>query len=136
LCDADEEAINDMVNEELDIDSDFEMELEIEGETGSEEPKAFIGLIINMGLIPLPTVKDCWSNEWAEQITLFGDVISRDHFLVMFWMLHVGNDATKESSRPFKRTERVHGVTEHTEKQFQKYVVLGKSTAIDESAVG
>jgi hypothetical protein len=36
LCDADEESIGDMLNEELDIDSD-EMDLEIEGETASEE---------------------------------------------------------------------------------------------------
>jgi hypothetical protein len=32
LCDADEESISDMLNEELDIDSDDEMNWEIEGE--------------------------------------------------------------------------------------------------------
>jgi hypothetical protein len=37
LCDVDEEAISDMVNEELDTDSDGEMDLEIEGETVGEE---------------------------------------------------------------------------------------------------
>jgi hypothetical protein len=33
LCDAEEESITDMLNEELDIDSDDEMNFEIEGET-------------------------------------------------------------------------------------------------------
>jgi hypothetical protein len=37
LCDADEEPISDMLNEELDIDSDDEMNMEIEGETASED---------------------------------------------------------------------------------------------------
>jgi hypothetical protein len=36
LCDADEESISDMVNEELDIDYD-EMDLETEGETSTKE---------------------------------------------------------------------------------------------------
>jgi hypothetical protein len=37
LCDTDDEASSDAVNEELSIDSDDEMDLEIEGETESEE---------------------------------------------------------------------------------------------------
>jgi hypothetical protein len=37
LCDADEESISDMLNEELDIDSGDEIDSEIEGETASEE---------------------------------------------------------------------------------------------------
>lgn len=37
LCDEDEEAISDMVNEEIDIDSDEQMDLAVEGETASEE---------------------------------------------------------------------------------------------------
>jgi hypothetical protein len=37
LCDADEESISDMLNEELDIDSHDEVELKIEGEPASEE---------------------------------------------------------------------------------------------------
>jgi hypothetical protein len=52
--------------------------------------KAFVGLIINMDLIPLPDVKYYWSNERKTQIIFFGDVMSRDHFLQIFWMMHVG----------------------------------------------
>jgi hypothetical protein len=51
-------------------------------------------------------------------------------------MLHVGNDVTDASNRTIKRTNKVHGVIEHIEKQFQKYFVPGKNVAIDESAVG
>jgi hypothetical protein len=54
------------------------------------EVKAFSGLIINMGLIPLPDIKDYWSSERKTQIALFGEVMSRDHFLQIFWMMHLG----------------------------------------------
>jgi hypothetical protein len=37
LCDADEESVSDILNEELDIESDDEVDLEIEGETVSEQ---------------------------------------------------------------------------------------------------
>jgi hypothetical protein len=62
------------------------------------------------------------------QIKFFGDVMSRDRFLQIFWLLHVGN-------RTIKRTKKVHGVIEHIEKQFQKNFVPEKNVTIDESAV-
>jgi hypothetical protein len=52
---------------------------------------------------------------------IFGDVMSRDRFQQIFWMMHVGNDTTEESSRAMKRTKKVHGVIEYIEKRFQKY---------------
>jgi hypothetical protein len=99
------------------------------------EMNAFLGIIINMGLIPLPDIKN-WSSEWTTQIKFFGDVMSRDQFLQIFWMLHVGNYVTDTSNGTIKRTKKVHGVIEHTEKQFQKYFVPGINVAIDESTVG
>jgi hypothetical protein len=80
------------------------------------EMKVFLGLIINMGLMPLPDIKDYLSSEWITQIKFFGDVMSRVRFLQIFWMMHVGNDTTKESSRAIKRTKKIHGVIEYIEK--------------------
>jgi hypothetical protein len=50
--------------------------------------------------------------------------MSRVRFLQIFWMMHVGNDTTKESDRAIKRTKKVCRVTEYIEKQFQKYFSL------------
>jgi hypothetical protein len=50
--------------------------------------------------------------------------MSRVRFLQIFWVMHVGNDATEESNRTIKITKKVHGVIEYTEKQFQKYFSL------------
>jgi hypothetical protein len=56
--------------------------------------------------------------------TNFGVVMSRVHFLQLFWMMHVGNDTAEERIRAIKRTKKVHGVIEYIEKQFQKYFSL------------
>jgi hypothetical protein len=68
------------------------------------EMKAFLGLIINMDLMPLPDVKDCWSSEWITQMKFFGEVMSRVRFLQILWMMHVGNDTTEESNPAIERT--------------------------------
>jgi hypothetical protein len=52
--------------------------------------KAYLDLIINIGLIPLPNI-----------------------FLQIFWMINVGNDTTKENNQAIKRTKKVHKVIEH-----------------------
>jgi hypothetical protein len=38
-----------------------------------------------------------------------------------------GNDTTDESNRAIRRTKKVYGVIEHTEKQFQKKFIPGKT---------
>jgi hypothetical protein len=50
--------------------------------------------------------------------------MSRVRFLQIFWMMHVGNDTTKEGNRAIKITKKVHGLVEYIEKQFQKYFSL------------
>jgi hypothetical protein len=76
-----------------------------------------------MGLMPLPDIRDYWSSEWITQIQIFDDVMSRVRSLQIVWMMHVGNDTTEESNRAIKRTRKVHGVTEYTEKQLEKYIL-------------
>jgi hypothetical protein len=48
------------------------------------EMKTFLGLIINMDLMPLPDIKYYWSSEWITQIKHFGDEMSRFCFLQIF----------------------------------------------------
>jgi hypothetical protein len=71
--------------------------------------KAFLGLIINMGLMPLPDIKDCWSSEWTTQVKCFGDVMSRVRFLQIFWMMHVGNYTPEEINRAIKGQRKYTG---------------------------
>ena len=52
--------------------------------------RAFLAVILNMGLIEVPTLEGYWSTSWECEIPFFRRVMSRDRFLQIFWMLHVG----------------------------------------------
>jgi hypothetical protein len=84
----------------------------------------------------IDSIKDYRSGERRAQIKFFGDVMSRVPFLQIFWIMHVGNDTTEKSNWAIKRTKKVHGVREHTEKQCQEYFVPHKKIAIDGSTFG
>ena len=54
------------------------------------EIKAFVGLIVNMGLVQLSDIKDYWSPHVTLHLPFFRTVFPQDHFLQIYWMLHVG----------------------------------------------
>ena len=56
-----------------------------------DEMKAFIGLIINMGIVQLQDIKDYWSHHETLDLHLFRNVMTRDRFSQIFNMLHVGD---------------------------------------------
>ena len=66
--------------------------------------KAFIGIIINMGLVQMQDMKDYWSRHETANIQFFHHVMSRDRFFQIFNMLHVGNrnaQSRTEKIQPF-----------------------------------
>jgi hypothetical protein len=74
------------------------------------EVKSFLDLIINMGLIPLPNIKDYWSSERKTEIIFFCDVMSRDRFLQTIWMMQVGEmTPPKKIIRPSKEQRKYMG---------------------------
>jgi hypothetical protein len=64
-----------------------------------------------------------------------GDM-SRDCFLQIFWMIHIGNNTTEDSNRAMRRKKNVLRLIELVTRQFQKSFVPGKNIAIEESTVG
>ena len=54
------------------------------------EMKAFIGVIINMGLVQLAQLKDYWGTHETVKLPFFRRIFSRDRFFQIFWMLHAG----------------------------------------------
>lgn len=77
-----------------------------------------------MGLVSIPEMKDYWSSNWLTQVKFFGDIISRNRFLQIFWML-VGNDASEERNRGIRRTRKIHGIIERIERQVFSSSILG-----------
>jgi hypothetical protein len=54
-----------------------------------EEVWAFIGLVINMGLIQLPDMKDYWSQDFVCQVPFFSMTFTGKRFSEICWMLHL-----------------------------------------------
>ena len=56
------------------------------------EMEGFFGVIINMGLIQLPSLESYWSSSWIGKVPFFGRTFQRNRFEQIFWMLHVSKD--------------------------------------------
>jgi hypothetical protein len=70
------------------------------------------------------------------QKKFFGDVMSTDHFLQIFWMMHVWKWYHGIKQLGHQNDKKVHDVIDHIQKQFQKDFVPGKNIVIDEKTVG
>ena len=56
----------------------------------TDEMKGFIAIILNMGIIQLPNLKDYWSTNDITNIPFFRSVMSRNRFYQIYGMFHVG----------------------------------------------
>ena len=68
------------------------------------EMKAFVGVILNMGIIQLKNLRDYWSTSTICNIPFFPAVFPRDRFFPIFGMLHVGgisSPSKKAKIQPF-----------------------------------
>ncbi|XP_045536705.1 piggyBac transposable element-derived protein 4-like [Papilio machaon] len=54
---------------------------------------AFIGVILNMGTMPVANLQEYWCTKFTSKIPFFSDVFTRDRFQQIFWMLHLHKNA-------------------------------------------
>ena len=93
-----------------------------------EEMRAFFAIIINMGLIEVPTLEGYWTTAWESEIPFFRKVMSRDRFLQIFWMLHVGDGP--------RRADKVQALMDTLLGNFQSAYYPSQNVAVDETMVG
>ena len=93
------------------------------------EIKAFVGVIIQMGLVQLADIKDYWSTHGTLNFSFFRSVFSRDRFLQLFWMLHVG-----ETPSPNKRS-KVQPFINLIVPLFQQHLSPSQELSIDEAMI-
>ena len=87
--------------------------------------KAFVGVILNMGIIQLQNLQDYWSTNPTSSIPFFRSVFSRDQFFQIFWMLHVGEIPVPEKKTKFNLLFPV----------IQENYTQHKEVAVDESVI-
>jgi hypothetical protein len=100
-----------------------------------EEILAFLGLIINMGVIYLPYVKDYWSQQLICRGPFFGEVCTRKLFLQIFWMLHLETVSTSDHSLRTS-TQKVSNFLKYTDARFREHFIPGQNLSVNESVVG
>ena len=93
------------------------------------EIKAFVGMIINMGMTKLSDVKDYWSRHVTLNLPFFRSVFPRDRFLQIYWMLHVG-DATSATKR-----SKIQPFLDQLLPLFQMYLTPAREVSIDEAMI-
>ena len=89
----------------------------------------FLAIIINMGVITVPTLEDYWKTSWLSHIPFFSRVMPRDRFELIFWMLHCSHSVTT----PAKRIDKVRTFLDMLLRRFQQKYTPGQNLAIDES---
>lgn len=97
------------------------------------ELKAFFGIIINMGLIPLPSIDAYFSTAWESRIQFFRDVFNRDEFLNIFWNLHFNH--IEDENRPVRRGFLIAPVLEHMKTMSRLFYNTSSCVSIDESTI-
>ena len=92
------------------------------------EFRAFLAIILNMGLIDIPTLEGYWTTAWESEIPFFWRAMSRDRFLQIFWMLHVGGGQ--------QRIDKIKPLCESLIANFQAHYYPSQNVAVDETMVG
>ena len=54
------------------------------------EMMRFLSLILNMGIIDMPDIESYRKTSCVCCVPFFSQVLPRDRFMVIFWLLHVG----------------------------------------------
>ena len=94
-----------------------------------QEMKAFVGVILNMGIVQLQKVNDYWSTSFTCNIPFFRQTFSRDRFFQIFGMLHAGE--INHQSKPQKIQPFLDLISPIIKTNYN----LGRQIAVDESVI-
>ena len=84
-----------------------------------------------MGIIQLPDIEIYWKTSWVCRIPFFRNVLSRDHFQEIFWMLHVGTAGNTPG-----KIDKIKPFLDVLLPRFQQLYKPSKNLSIDETIVG
>ncbi|CAK9833061.1 PiggyBac transposable element-derived protein 4 [Anthophora retusa] len=104
-------------------------------EVTAVEMKAFLGVIINMGLMPVHDIKDYWSKKFNAYIPFYNNIFRRQRFLQIFWALHL-ETTPQTGNRERISVNKVAHLLNYLDQKFRQHFVPAQNIAVDESTVG
>nr|XP_034194934.1 piggyBac transposable element-derived protein 4-like [Osmia lignaria] len=99
-----------------------------------KEMRAFLGIILLMGTMPLPSLKDYWTTDKKCRIPYFAEIFRRDRFLQVFWMLHT-NENIVGTQHMATRTQKISNFLDYIDSKCHENFVPGAELSVDESIV-
>lgn len=100
--------------------------------TDPEEMKKFLGLLLYMGLVPMPKLSDYWSRSLLYRNLIAPRVMGRNRFQLLLRFWHFNNNETiAQDGRLAKIAPLVH----HLNQQFNEKKSPGMDLVVDESMI-
>ena len=95
--------------------------------------EGFLAVILNMGLIEMPSIEDYWSTSWVTRTAFFSRVFTRDRFESIFWLFHLSHDIDGITA---KRIDKVKPLLDLLIPRYQANYTPSRCVAVDETMVG
>ena len=99
--------------------------------------KAFLGFVILMAIIHLPSTDDYWRRDPFMHYTLIADRISCDRFRELSRYLHFVDNTTllPRYSAEYNRLEKVRPLIDHLSQKFRSLYKVNQEVAVDEAMI-
>lgn len=101
--------------------------------TTANEMKKFVGVIICMGLCPLPEIDLYWSKNKLYENQLIKKAMTRDRFLLLRRFWHFSDNSDNEIVRD--RLHKIRIIVEYLNSAYMSTLTPGKDLVIDETMV-
>uniref|UniRef100_A0A1A9Z230 DDE_Tnp_1_7 domain-containing protein n=1 Tax=Glossina pallidipes TaxID=7398 RepID=A0A1A9Z230_GLOPL len=97
---------------------------------------AFIGVILNMGTMPVVNLQEYWCTKFTSKIPFFSDVFTRDRFLQIFLMLHLHKNAPEGRNTSLRtRIQKANNFLQHINSKFSAHFIPYQTICVDESII-
>lgn len=100
--------------------------------TDKDEIKRFFGLILFMGLVKLPSIKDYWSTDDVMRQTFPRTVMTRNRFEILLQYLHF---ADNDNINPSDRIGKIRYLINLLNAKFKAYYSPKEQLCVDESMI-
>ena len=101
------------------------------------EIKAFLGLVLAMGIHRLPRIRDYWDRHWVVNVQQFTQIFTRQRFMHIWSNLHVVNndEAVPRTDPAHDRLFKVRPIVKKLQETFCENYAPGQNISVDESMV-
>lgn len=106
--------------------------------TTIDEIRAFIIVIVNMGIIRKPTIESYWSKTEHFSTPWFGKMFSRNRFQLLLKFFHLIDNSklSPPGSSDYDPSARFQPLLDHANRIFRQHYIPHQQLSIDESLVG